>query len=308
MLPRVRGSSRVLVKHLLVITLLVGSAPAAAQPAPAPPPLPADIQRLSLTIAVADLPSFVAKPEHKYLRWVTVDGCGTIPDLAPLKSLPSGVELQLGKSNCLTIERLDGVERVGSLSVFGVVRDASALARATPLRRLSLHNGPLPIADLVALPPDLEALDVNLQKSSRGEIRQLFASPLVRGLDSLSISVSEVPALPRLPKLTKLYVSMFPADTSYADLGFLRNTPAVKHLGIGGVEDANLEPIIALRRLETLDVAGLCRIDARPLARMPTLTRVTIARSVDEANKPVRAGLDVHRSNPYALCSAPPNP
>lgn len=286
------------VKQLLIIAVLASTATAQ----PAAPKLE------SLTIDIKDLRAFVVKPEHAQLRWVTVDGCGTIPDLKPLAKLPRGVAIQLGRSECLVVERLDGIERAGSLTSFAVVNDASALAKAAPLRQLALHNAPLPIADLLALPPDIESLDVNLAKSSRGEIRQLLASPLVGGLDSLSFSVSEVPVLPPLPRLRSLSISMFPTDTRRADLGFLRNTPDLKHLRIGGVQQAALAPILALRELETLDVAGLCRIDARPLARLPKLTWVTISMLVEETHKPVRSGLEVHRSNPYALCSPPKAP
>ena len=282
------------VKHLLVIALLARTA--AAQPAP----------QLSLTIDIRDLPTFVVKPEHAHLRWVTVDGCGKIRDLAPLAKLPRGLSITVGKSNCLVVESVQGIENAGSFSAFAVVGDASALSRAPALRSVSLHNGPLPVADLVMLPPGLESLDLNLMKSSRDEIRQLLASPVVGGLGSLDISVTEVPVLPRLPRLRSLTVSMFPTDTRRADLGFLRNTPDLHYLRVGGVERAALGPILALRKLETLDVAGLCRIDARPLARLPKLARVTISKLVLDSELPVRSGLDVHRSNPFALCSPTP--
>nr|MBA2544092.1 hypothetical protein [Deltaproteobacteria bacterium] len=288
------------------------SEPAPSDPAPSKPepsdstPPPPSID--PLTIDVGDVSSFVVGPKHAALRSLTIDGCGTLADLVPLRGLPAGIEIQLGKSNCLTVERLDGIEHAGALTAFAIVLDVSALSHATQLRRLSLRNGPLPMAGLVALKlPSLRSLDVNLRKSSRGDVQRLLEAPLLGMLDELGITLDAAPALPALPRLRSLDVSLFPDDTRRGEFRFLRAVPNLKRLRIGGVEQADLGPIVALRELDTLDVAGVCRIDARPLAKLPKLSWVTISRLVDEAHKPVRAGLEVHRSNPYALCS-PPRP
>ena len=55
--------------------------------------------------------------------------------------------------------------------------------------------------------------------------------------------------------------------------------------------------------LETLDIAGICHVDARVLATLPNLTSVAVSMQVDAQAWPVRAGLEVTTSNPYAICS-----
>jgi hypothetical protein len=290
-------------KPLIALVVLAGSAVAAPPPTQPPPSLPI----VELVLEAADVSTFVAGPQHARVRRVTVDGCGTVADLVPLRALPAGIDVQLGKSNCLSVDKLDGIERARSLMSFAKVRDISALANATQLRDLSLNNGPLPIADLAALTlPALRSLNVNLHHHPEADAELLFESPLVANLEELSFGVEFIPSLPALPKLRTLTASLYPHDTRRGDLSFVRKAPALKHLRVGGLETADLAPILALRDLETLDIAGLCRVDARRLARLPKLRWVTISKQVEEARKPVRTGLEVTPSNPYALCSPKP--
>lgn len=262
----------------------------------------------SLTLDAADLPSFTVGPQHAHLRWLTVDGCGRVADLTPLRGLPAGIEIQLGKSDCLAVDKLDGIESAGVVFSFAVHRDISALASAKGLHRLHLGNGPVPLAALGSLKlPALEELDVNALKESPAAITKFLNSPLVAQVKRLSINLDRVPTLPSLPNLTGLDVSLMLANPTSIDLSFVRQTRGLRRLRIGGAVQANLAPLLALDQLETLDVAGLCRIDPRPLAKLPKLRWLAISELVDERHKPVRNGLEVHRSNPYALCS-PPKP
>lgn len=262
----------------------------------------------SLTIDVADLATFTVGPQHAKLRWFTLDGCGTVADLKPLRALPPGVEIQLGKSNCLTIDKVDGLEDATVVMSFAIHNDLSALTNAKKLRRLYLGNGVLPLGVLGAMKlPALESLDLNLRKNTKADVTWFLASPLVAQVKDLSIGVDHAPVLPPLPELTGLSVSLMLQDSSRVDLSFVRSTPALKRLRVGGAIEADLTPLLTLKKLETLDVAGLCRIDPRPLARLPKLRWMTISMLVEETHKPVRSGLDVTRSNPYVLCS-PPKP
>jgi hypothetical protein len=95
---------------------------------------------------------------------------------------------------------------------------------------------------------------------------------------------------------------MFLADPSTVDLSFVRNAPHVKHLRIGGVERPDIAPITALHELETLDVTGLCDIDAQQLAQLPKLRWMTISMPVTETQKLVRPGLTI-TPYPNALCN-----
>jgi hypothetical protein len=265
---------------------------------------PAFAQSNHLTIDAKDVATFAAGPQHANVSWVDIDSCGTVADLVPLRGLPANIEVSLGKSDCLTVERLDGIEHARILFAYAKVRDISALAKASQMYRLFLQNGPLSIASLVKhAPPMLGSLGLNLMKNTRADLQQLLASTVAARLWELSIYVDHVPSLAPLPKLRALSVQLALADTRRADLGFVRHAPNLKNLNVGGAETADLTPILQLAKLETLDVAGICRVDARALVSLTKLRWLAISPLVDESRKPVRSDLDVQRSNRWVGCS-----
>jgi hypothetical protein len=259
-----------------------------------------------LTVKVADLPSFVAGPQHAQVRWFTVEGCGTLKNLHPLRRLPADVEVHLGQSDCLTVDKVDGIERAKVVISYAIHRDITGFGEASRLRRLHLLNGPLPLAALgnIAI-PSLDYLDLNVLKNKPAEIARFLKSPLLGQLRQFSIHLDHPPPLPKLPRLRGLDVGFMLANPNTVDLSFLDNTPNLVNLSLGGAEDADLTPILSLSSLETLDVAGLCRIDPTPLGALPRLRRLVVSLLVPDNQKPVRKGLDVDRSNPYAMCSPP---
>jgi len=250
-----------------------------------------DVHQLASLAALAGVP----------LRELSISGCGDIADLVPIRALPALENLQVGGSECMKLARLDGIERLHKLTVFARIDDASALSGATQLKSVTLHNGPIPLATIGTL--SIDELELNLRKNPPGDLAQLVKLPMLRELSALDLTIDRVPALPELPKLTTLRISLFPADTSKADLAFVRKAPHLVHLSIGGVMTADLAPILALKQLETLDIAGICRVDAKPLAKLPNLKWLAVSLQVDDAHQPSRAGLEVTPSNPYRLCS-----
>jgi hypothetical protein len=281
-----------------VATPVVEEPPADATSPPAHGP------RVAFSIGAAQL-SKLNESAPAGLTDLTVTGCGRLTDLVPLRAITTLIRVQLGTDNCLEVARLDGIELVEELRAFAVVDDVAALAQAKHLDALALHNGVIQVATLAALPLKLDSLELNLRKNPRSDLAVLMNGPLVRHLRSLSLDLDFVPTLPDLPALESLSVSMFPANTERADLAFVGKALHLKHLVTGGVQHASLSPILALRELETLDIAGICHVDARALAELPNLTWVAVSMQVDANVWPVRAGLEVTPSNPYAICSAP---
>jgi hypothetical protein len=287
-----------------VVNPPVVNPPTVATPTPVATSPPARKQRVTFSIDAAQL-STLKLSAPAGLTDLTVTGCGRLADLVPLRAITTLIRVQLGTDDCLEVARLDGLELVEELRSFAIVDDVTALAQATHLDALALHNGVMPVAALAALPLTLDSLELNLQKNRRSDLAVLMNGPLVRHVRSLSLDLAFVPTLPDLPELESLSVSMFPANTDRGDLAFVGKAPHLKHLVTGGVQHADLAPILALRELETLDIAGICHVDARALAKLPNLTWVAVSMQVDAKAWPVRAGLEVTPSNPYALCSKP---
>jgi hypothetical protein len=291
----------------VVQTCVATPTPVAEEP-PADATAPsAQRQRVAFSIGAAQLSTLKASAPAG-LSDLTVTGCGRLADLVPLRAITTLTRVQLGTDDCLEVSRLEGLELVKELRAFAVVDDVGALTHAKHLDALALQNGVMPVAALAALPLRLDSLELNLQKNSPSDVALLMNGPLVHHVRSLSLDLAFVPTvamLPELPELESLSVSMFPANTDRGDLAFVGKAPHVKHLVTGGVQHADLAPILALRELETLDIAGICHVDARALERLPNLTSVTVSIQVDATAWPVRAGLEVTTSNPYAICSGP---
>ena len=286
-----------------VVKTVATPTPVAEEPPADATPHPAPRLRVAFSIAAAQLSTLKASAPAG-LTDLTVTGCGRLADLVPLRAITTLTRVQLGTDDCLEVARLDGLELVKELRAFAVVDDVAALAQAKHLDALALQNGVMPVAALAALPLTLDSLELNLQKNPRSDLAVLMNGPLVRHVRSLSLDLAFVPTLlPDLPELESLSVSMFPANTARGDLAFVGKAPHLKHLVTGGVQHADLAPILALRELETLDIAGICHVDARVLATLPNLTWVAVSMQVDAQAWPVRAGLEVTTSNPYAICS-----
>ena len=283
---------------------VVTPTPVAVEPPTDTTPPRTPRQRVTFSIGAAQLSTLKVRAPAG-LTDLTVTGCGKLADLTPLRAITTLRRVQLGTDDCLEVARLDGLELVEELRSFAIVHDVSALAQANHLDALALQNGVIPVAALAALPLKLDSLEVNLQKNPRADLAVLVNGPLVRNVRSLSLDLAFVPTLPDLPGLETLSVSMFPANTERGDIAFVAKAPHLKHLITGGVKHADLAPILALHELETLDIAGICHVDARPLAKLPNLTSVMVSMQVDATDWPVRAGLEVTTSNPYALCSTP---
>lgn len=288
----------------VVQTPVATPTPVAEEPPANATPPPAPGQRVTFSIGAAQLSTLKASAPAG-LTDLTVTGCGRLADLVPLRAITTLTRVQLGTDDCLEVARLDGLELVEELRSFAIVDDVAALVQAKHLDALALQNGVIPVTALAALPLKLDSLELNLQKNPRSDLAVLMNGPLVRHVRSLSLDLAFVPTMPDLPELESLSVSMFPANTERGDLAFVGKAPHLKHLVTGGVQHADLAPILALRELETLDIAGICHVDARALAKLPNLTWVTVSMQVDAKAWPVRAGLEVTTSNPYALCSKP---
>ena len=235
---------------------------------------------------------------------LTVSGCGTVRDLRPARSLRALATLYVGSAPCVTIDRLDGIEEMPSLRTFtsfAGLGDTSALARATSLKHLELYNARAPLVDIAGL--ELESLTLVLRGETAAEAAQRFAAmPVLARLKRLGLWTARAPKLPAMPALTHLdvFLATHESVTDTVDLGFVRSTPNLEGLRVGGARRADVRPLLRLRRLQSLDLAGVCAVDGKVLEKLPKLTWVTLFEGSEY--RPDRKGLEVVFSRPSAHC------
>ena len=261
----------------------------------------------SISVDVSDVPRLEGLSLQK-ARALTISGCGELRDLAALRGLSNLETLSLGGAPCLRVASTRGLESLTHLSTlqsFAQIADLTPLREMKALRHLMLFNGPGSVAELDGL--TLQSLTVNLALASASEADALEKLPLLAKLETFDLTVQRVPALPPMPALKRLRVALFmPEGTPppfAIDLAFLSAMPALEGLVLGGAMNADLTAIVKLGKLTTLDIAGICNVDARPLARAPRLVWLSVPQRIGVQLLPQKTGLEIVRSNPFAICS-----